>query len=137
MTVTREVIRDLVGGYIAGECTADTRTLVEEFAAKDAEVARWIAEARRERALPPPPAPRPDAELATIRRTRRAVTRRSWLMAGAIFFSALPLSVHGDSSGVTWLAAEQPFLAAAFAAVGAALWIAFAAQARRVRDAGL
>ncbi len=135
MTVTREVIRDLVGSYVAGECTADTRSLVEAFAAKDAEVARWIAAARRE--LPPGPALRTDAELATIRRTRRAVAARSWLMAGAIFFTALPLSVHGDSSGVTWLAAEQPFLAAAFAAVGAALWIGVATQTRRVRGAGL
>lgn len=135
MTVTRDVIRDLLPAYVSGESTADTRRLVEEHAASDPEVARWLAEARLE--LPPAPALRSDAEIATIRRTRRAVTIRSWLMGLAIFFSALPFSVHGDERGVHWLAAARPALAAGFAVVGVALWIAFAAQSRSVRRAGL
>jgi anti-sigma factor RsiW len=43
MNVTREVIYDLLPAYFAGEASADTRALVEEFFATDPEFGRMAA----------------------------------------------------------------------------------------------
>ena len=43
MNVTREVIYDLLPAYFAGEASADTRALVEEFFATDPELGRMAA----------------------------------------------------------------------------------------------
>ena len=43
MKVTRDVIYDLLPGYFAGEVSADTRTLIDEFLATDPEFARMTA----------------------------------------------------------------------------------------------
>jgi len=47
MTITRDVIYDLLPAYFAGEVSADTRTLIEEFLATDPEFARMTARFRR------------------------------------------------------------------------------------------
>src|SRR5687767_12962108 len=43
MNVTREVIYDLLPAYFAGEASADSRALVDEFFATDAELGRMAA----------------------------------------------------------------------------------------------
>lgn len=42
MTVTREVIYDLLPAYFSGDVSADTRALVEEFLATDPEFRRMV-----------------------------------------------------------------------------------------------
>ena len=47
MTITRDVIYDLLPGYFAGEASADTRALIDEFLMTDPEFARMTARFRR------------------------------------------------------------------------------------------
>ena len=47
MKITRDVIYDLLPAYFAGEVSPDTRTLVDEFLATDAEFARMTARFKR------------------------------------------------------------------------------------------
>jgi len=47
MTITRDVIYDLLPGYFAGEVSADTRALIDEFLETDPEFARMTARFRR------------------------------------------------------------------------------------------
>jgi ferric-dicitrate binding protein FerR (iron transport regulator) len=47
MKVTRDVIYDLLPAYFAGEVSADTRTLIDEFLATDPEFARMTTRFRR------------------------------------------------------------------------------------------
>ena len=47
MTITRDVIYDLLPGYFAGEVSADTRALIDEFLMTDPEFARMTARFRR------------------------------------------------------------------------------------------
>ena len=54
MKVTQNVIHDLLPAYLAGEASADTVALVEEFLRLDPELAR-TAEALRSTPLPEPP----------------------------------------------------------------------------------
>ncbi len=47
MKITRDVIYDLLPGYFAGEVSADTRTLIDEFLATDPEFARMTSRFQR------------------------------------------------------------------------------------------
>lgn len=47
MKITRDVVYDLLPGYFAGEVSADTRTLIDEFLATDPEFARMTTRFRR------------------------------------------------------------------------------------------
>lgn len=47
MKITRDVIYDLLPAYFAGEVSADTRVLIDEFLATDPEFARMTARFRR------------------------------------------------------------------------------------------
>jgi hypothetical protein len=88
MKVTRDVILDLWPVYEAGEASADTRSLVEQFLADDPEFARLVRGEDGNRALGPAEASLPpDHEMETLRRTQRLVRdRQSALVLAAIFF---------------------------------------------------
>ena len=47
MKVTRDVVYDLLPGYFAGDVSADTRALIDEFLATDPEFARMTARFHR------------------------------------------------------------------------------------------
>jgi hypothetical protein len=47
MKITRDVIYDLLPGYFAGEVSTDTRALIDEFLATDAEFARMTTRFKR------------------------------------------------------------------------------------------
>ena len=47
MKITRDVIYDLLPGYFAGEVSADTRALIDEFLETDPEFARMTARFHR------------------------------------------------------------------------------------------
>jgi anti-sigma factor RsiW len=138
MKATRDVVRDLLPLYAAGEASPDSRALVEEFLRDDPELAR-LAESLRAEEPGVAPAPRPaGAGLAALQETRALLRRRTWLMALALFFTGLPLSFVFDSGRFTFLLIrDAPWAGAASLALGAALWIAFAVTARRLRVTGL
>jgi hypothetical protein len=102
MNVTRNVIHDLLPAYLAGEASADTVALVEEFLRQDPDLRRTV-EALRADPLPELPAAlRPTQEKETLVMTKRLLRWRGILMGLAIFLSMLPMSfVHTDR--ITWL----------------------------------
>ena len=51
MSVSKDVIRDLLPVYLAGEASTDTRILVEEFLARDSQL-RAVADAARTSDMP-------------------------------------------------------------------------------------
>ena len=88
MKVTRDVILDLWPVYEAGEASAETKALVEEYLQQDPEFARLVRENGGTKALRPSPAALPrDAELETLVRTQKLHSyRRSVLLLGLVFF---------------------------------------------------
>jgi hypothetical protein len=95
MRVTRDVVIDLLPLYIAGEASADTRALVEEFLRQDPELERQAREARLE-PLATTGAPRlavaPDVELQSLRRTHGLLRWQRITYAWALTLSFLSLS---------------------------------------------
>lgn len=139
MNVTREVVQDLLALDLAGEASADSRALIEEYLAGDPELAREAAAARSAAVvLPPAPAAAPEAEKRALERTRSLLKSRSSTLAVAAIFTVLPLSFSFDESGVTWwLIRDDPKVGIAWWATAAAMWIAHFVVRRRLRATGL
>jgi anti-sigma factor RsiW len=139
MNVTAEVVKDLLPLYVAGEASADTRALVEEFLRTDPQLAALAAALREQESGPAQvrTAP-PGAERAALATTRSLLRRRSWLLSFALMFTALPLSFSFDAGGFRFLLLrDAPAFALASWVVAIGLWIAFAQVARRLRVTGL
>jgi anti-sigma factor RsiW len=138
MNVTREIVKDLLPLYVAGEVSADSRAAVEAVLGEDADLARLADALRRgEPALSrvvPPPSP----DRAALDRTKAMLRRRTWLLAFAWLFSGLPLSFVFDSGGFRFLLIrDAPVAASLCLTVAVVLWTAFAVTARRLRVTGL
>jgi anti-sigma factor RsiW len=138
MNVTAEVVKDLLPLYVAGEASADTKALVEEFLRTDPRLAALAAALREQESRPVSPAAAPGAERTALTTTRSLLRRRSWLLGFALMFTGLPLSFTFDSTGLRFLLLrDAPAFAATSWVVAAVLWLAFARVARRLRVTGL
>ena len=136
MNVTRDVVKDLLTVYLAGDASADTRALVEEWLKKDADLSRLTEDARRQE-LPAVPLPEASAEKRALVRTRRGLRVRSVVLGMAIYFSTLPLTVVFNKNGFKGFLIEDWWQRIAVLVVASGLWIAYAVQSRRVRVTGL
>jgi anti-sigma factor RsiW len=139
MNVTAEVVKDLLPLFVAGEASADTKALVEEFLRADPQLAALAAALREQEDRPPQlHAAPPGAERAALSTTRSLLRRRSWLLSFALMFTGLPLSFSFDSGGMRFLLLrDAPMFALVSWVVAAGLWVAFAQVARRLRVTGL
>jgi hypothetical protein len=139
MKVTQNVIHDLLPAYLAGEASADTVALVEEFLRLDPDFARAV-EALRATPLPEPPiALRPTQEKETLNMTKQLLWWRGILMGVAIFLTLLPLSFRFNDRQITWtFLQEAPPLLTALVCLGAVTcWSGFLYVRRRLQGTGL
>lgn len=130
MNISKEVIRDLLPAYVAGEASAETRALVENALAGDAGL-------RDEAAMigtVPPADVTPPASLGidALKRTQRLLRRRTLLAGFAVFFSTFPLAFVGRPWGLAGRLGETACLL-----VAAAGWALFLKNAARLHAFGL
>jgi anti-sigma factor RsiW len=139
MTVTRDIVRDLLPLYAAGEASAETRVLVETWLKQDAELAAELAALRDDRASRLGAALRRDDDgHRMIAATRSLLRRRTYYLAGALVCTALPAvslfyvvqGVHFPTEWIPWF--EPVCLLAA-----AVLWTLFVLTVKRLRVSGL
>jgi len=89
MTVSREVIMDLLPLYLSDEASPDTRMLVEEHLESDTDLAR-LATQWKDRLPEPPPVPiNPDAQAIAYQEAKRQIANRVITLAAAIAFGTL------------------------------------------------
>ena len=134
MNVTKEIINDLIPLYVANECSADTRALVEEYLQQNP---RQAEELRRVMATAVPEAGPPAEsldEVRSFREARRRLRRRAWLMAFAIFFSLSPFSFFSTGGRTWWLLRDAPASALVYAALGVVFWMIYAVERFRSRS---
>ena len=139
MEITRDVIKDLLTVYLAGEASADTRRLVEDYLETDPALAADVARAKgRPFDLPVTPAPSPTAEKRALDATRQLLKNRSSTLAVACLFTVLPLSFVVEGSRVTFvILRDAPVIALAWWATAAVMWAVHFWIRRRVRVSGL
>jgi len=135
MEITRNVIIDLLPLYVAGECSPDTQHLVEAFLQTDPDL-KQQAQQLAANLLPAtvPPEFKSDAELKSLKKTRRRLKMRSFLLGFAIFFSLVPFS-FGKVDGVSFfMLTDSPGSALIYGSIGIGFWIAYFLLRRRLRD---
>ena len=137
MKVTRDVVKDLLTVYTAGEASSDTRALVEDWLRSDAELARQVKQADRVTLPDVPPLP-PTLGKQALDRTRRHLRWRFFLFGLAIYVSTLPLSItFGSSGGYEGLLIDDWPERIVVIAIAIALWVIYWRVARRMRVSGL
>jgi len=124
MTVTRDVVRDLLTVYLAGDASADTRALVEEHLERDPALKAEADGAAAGRvSLPPTPQPPPTAELRALAKTRELMKTRTSTLVTAVLFTALPFTFTFSGGRITFvLFRDAPAIAAAWWFTAAVLW---------------
>ena len=124
MTVTRDVILDLLPLYFAGQVSADTKTLVDEFLKTDPDFARmsqrFDAVLKQHGAVP-----EAAAERHAFERTRMLLRYRNQTIGVAIAFSLMPFSFGFHGGQIDWiLLRDKPVIAVAWLLTGIACWVA-------------
>ena len=139
MNVTRDVVKDLLTVYLAGEASADTRALVEDYLKSDAALAREVEAARSgSLGLPSMPPPAPAAEKQALDATRQLLKTRTSTLVVAVAFTLLPLTFVFSGSRITFfLIRDAPVIGLAWWAVAAVLWGCHIWVRRRLRVSGL
>ena len=139
MEITRDVVKDLLTVYLAGEASVDTRRLVEDYLKTDPALAADVARAKGHPLdLPVTPAPPPSAEKQALDATRQLLKSRTSTLVVACLFTVLPLSFVFDGSRVTFVVLrDAPVIALAWWATAAVMWGAHFWIRSRVRVSGL
>lgn len=134
MKVTADVINDLLPLYSSGECSGDTKQLVEEFLKANPNT---FPPATRAQKLFPPAVPghlSPDDQMQSLARTRRRLKIRSSFMGLAIFFSLAPFSFLYTQGKFYSLISESPTAALIYGTLGVLCWAAYFIMRRRMKD---
>jgi len=134
--ITRDVITDLLPLYAAGEASADTRTLIEEFFREDPDFARR-ATAGGSAQFAGAPALQSEMKMRALARTKRQLRLRSLLLAFSIFFTLSPFSFSFGDAGFAWVYARQPQQIAALLVFAAAGWTGYFWLRHRLRGSGV
>ena len=135
MNITDDVINDLLPLYASGECSADTKLLVDEYLRAHPDLARQVSRISQQ----PPAGLLPNRlgasdEMYALKKTRRMIKRRSYILGAAIFFTIAPFSFAYINGKFYWLMAESPMSAAVYLIVGAAFWVGYAVLKIKARD---
>jgi hypothetical protein len=123
MTVTRDVILDLLPLYFAGQVSADTKTLVDEFLQTDPDFARMSQRFDTLLKAHGTPADGGAAERRAFERTRRLLKTRNQTVGMAIAYSLLPFAFFFSNGHVEWIMLRRPIVAATFAFTALVLWV--------------
>lgn len=135
MTVTRDVVLDLLPLYLAGEASADSRALVDAFLASDPQLARIARDGHAEPGRPPAA---DDAQArASLSRTHRLLQRRQFAFGWALALTLMPFSFAFTGDRLVWaMWRDAPMMAAACALGAAGCWLWFARVRAALRAPG-
>jgi len=139
MTITQDVITDLLPAYLSGEASADTQALVDEFQREHPQFAAIVQAARRGLGEPLASDQRaiaPDLEREVVRRTRAVISRQRLMLAFAIVLTLMPLSFTIGAEGIRFLLRDEPRTAVFWLPAGA-LWFTYLRMQNRLKIAGL
>jgi anti-sigma factor RsiW len=137
MNISRDVVKDLIPVYLAGDASADTRSLVESYLKTDPELAGDVAAARATSLGLPATRP-PTAEKQTLDATRQLLKHRTSTLVVATIFTVLPFTFVFHGTTITFLLIrDAPVIGIAWWVTAAIMWIWHVTIRRRLRVSGL
>jgi hypothetical protein len=129
MNVTREVVKDLLPIYLAGEASGDTKALVEEYFRQDPDferVARTVAAPLETLRAAAPIAASPERKKRDLESVLWGLRRRTWLFGVSLFLTLSPLSLDFTHGHIVSLVLRQsPWHAAYDWSLAAVLWFLY------------
>jgi hypothetical protein len=126
MNVTKDVINDLIPLYAEKECSADTCELVEEYLRAHPEQAEELQRIMKASLPGAVPSPVNSDEVLALKKARRLVRLRGWVMGFAIFFSLAPFSILHTGNKTYVLFLEAPATALGYGLIGLVCWLGYA-----------
>lgn len=137
MNISRDVVKDLIAVYLAGDASADTRALVESYLKTDPELAKDV-EAAGHATLGLPPTHMPSAEKQALEATQQQLKVRTSTLVVAMIFTVLPLTFAFHGTTITFLLIrDAPVIGITWWATAAIMWIWHLMIRRRLRVSGL
>ena len=137
MNISRDVVKDLITVYLAGDASPDTRAFVESYLKTDPELARDVEAARRT-SLGLPATPAPTSEKQVLDATRQQLKNRTSTLVVAMIFTVLPLTFAFRGSTITfWLIRDAPVIGITWWVTAAIMWAWHLMIRRRLRVSGL
>jgi hypothetical protein len=137
MNISRDVVKDLIPVYLAGDASADTQVLVESYLKTDPELAGDVSAARGTSLGLPATRP-PTAEKQTLDATRQLLKSRTSTLVVATIFTVLPLTFAFHGTAITFLLIrDAPVIGIAWWVTAAIMWIWHVRIRRRLRVSGL
>jgi len=139
MSVTREVILDLIPVYLAGEASPATRALIDEYLRQDPELAERIRTLSADSLTTIARVPlSSDIELRSLRRARALIGWQKWLFGLGITFTALLFSNEISFEGgrlreFHFLIRDYPAPFGCFAVLALICWIGYYSIRRHLR----
>lgn len=136
MKIPNEVIQDLLQIYMAGEASPATRAWVEEYLARDPELAQQVRRgALDDLGQSLPVLVPPELELRTLKRTRRMIGLLRWMFGWAMAFTlgALALQISFSPFRLHLLMFDYPAELGSCLGVGVAFWIFYFLLRARLR----
>ncbi len=134
MNISKDIITDLLPIYYSGECSQDTKSLVEEYLRGNPDFERQ-ARNLSQNPLPEhiPQRLGKNDEIRSLAKAKRSLRLRGSVMALAIFFSLAPFSVFHVDGKTHWLLLESPLSACLYGGVGVCLWVAYFVMRRKTK----
>jgi anti-sigma factor RsiW len=137
VNITRDIVKDLIPVYLAGDASADTRALVESWLKTDPELEGDV-QAARGTSLGLPETPAPTAEKQALDATRQLLKTRTSTLAVALIFTVLPLTFAFRGTTLTFvLIRDAPVIGIAWWITAAIMWTWHVRIRRRLRVSGL
>ena len=132
MNITRNVITDLLPLYDSGECSDDTKLLVEDFLKKNPDFKQQAKQFSQN----PFPSHIPqnlnkEDKMKSLLKTRRLLKWRSYLMGFAIFFSCATFSFVYDQRNIHWIVLSSLNATLFYGTLGIGFWITYFIIKRR------
>jgi len=126
MTVTRDVILDILPLYFAGQVSADTRALVDDFMKRDPDFARMSQRFDELLSARGAGAPEGDnVERRSFERTRLLLRYRNQTIGLAVAYTLAPFFFLFRGGQIEWIMfRDRPAMAVGFALAAAGCWIA-------------
>jgi hypothetical protein len=135
MNVTREVVTDLLPIYFAGEASADTKVLVEDYFRQDPDferIARSAATPLETLRAAAPITAGSEKEKRDLESVLWGLRRRNWLFGVSLFLTLIPLGFDFTQGHIVSLGFRHgPWYAAFNWSLAAVLWFLYFARLRR------
>src|SRR5574341_988633 len=102
MSISRNVILDLLPVYLAGEASEDTRALIEEYLQSDKELAQMVDESKKTPFAENIKIPiNKETEMASLRKTQAIIHRTILFTAAVVLFVCVSLMLV--TAGLSYL----------------------------------